>query len=512
MRLFWLSFVWLVLWAIGAVVATGSNYDGKCKVCAEPPGAMKCESGQNEIEGLVELLSTEGEEYTLPVTQPPSTSDAGSTSTPTAEGEQPQVVAIKLSEIALLVCQNTYEVIPSSIGRLSRLRSMTFESINVSLSIPTEVGRLEKLTSMVFESATKVSRLPTQLGLLSNLDLLRFQRTMLTGTLPTQLGKLVNLTALDLSYNDLSPSPFPKALASMTALTQLDLSGASIYGNVAPDLSQLTNLEFLVLRDNLLNTTLTSGFWSSFSKLSFLDIANNALVGNLNQFTTLNAKLLKVLDIEQNQVTGSIPEEFGSFVDITGLSLSSNLLTGNLPVVLGNLRNLRECTASSNSIGGPIPDSLGRLVNLNNLRLDNNLLTGTIPASLSNLNQLTSVYLLGSGNDLDGPVPENLWNEPGRVDSDLTEPSLPSPFPVVINQTIIPTPGQTELVDVTNMSDESVSLAVLVSFIVLGVCVVLTCCGACYFRPKSTTTEERVPIKRSPQPSMSQSPAQIQLA
>lgn len=236
-----------------------------------------------------------------------------------------------------------------------------------------------------------------------------------------------------------------------------------------------------------------------------LDLAKNDFGGELEQFAGLNSALLKVLDLEENQVGGSIPDSFSTFLEITGLSLSGNRLTGTLPEFLGSLVKLRECTAASNQIHGPIPNSLGRLVNLNKLRLDDNQLTGTIPASLSNLNQLTAVYLLGRGNDLDGPVPEELRNDPGRIESDLTMSELPSPAPVTANVTVNPTPGPTMLIDVERTLEGPISLAVWISFIVLGVCVVFSCCSACHLRPRSTTTEERVPIKRSPQPNMSNS-------
>ena len=320
--------------------------------------------------------------------------------------------------------------------------------------------------------------------------------------------------------------------ASLTLLKQLDLSRAEIFGDLKSGLGMLTELEFLVLRDNFVNCSLDATFWKKyvscctcitrvlfidsvalvrFTKLSFLDISNNKLAGRLDQFSTLSQALLKVLDVEQNQVTGTIPTEFGAFRDITGLSLKRNLLTGTLPASLGNLVNLREFTASDNQIKGSIPESLGNLVNLNRLRLDNNLLTGTIPSSLSNLNQLTTVFLLGTGNDLDGPVPEELRNDPGRIESDLTMTALPSPAPVSTNSTQVPTAGQTVLQDVDSMTEGPLPLSVFIALIVLGFCVILSCSCACYFRPKSTTTEERVPIKHSPQPSMSHSPAQIQL-
>lgn len=187
-----------------------SHSNTKCKVCAEPAEARECVSGQHEIEGVTQLLLTDGDEYTVSVVPAPTASFVGS-GAPTVE---PEKITVKLSEIALLFCQNNYEVIPTEIGRLSRLRSMTFDTINVTLTIPTQIGLLQELTSMVFDSNTQVLRLPTQIGLLKNLDRLRLRRSGLTGTIPSQIGRLVNMTALDLSSNSFAPVLFPDALVS----------------------------------------------------------------------------------------------------------------------------------------------------------------------------------------------------------------------------------------------------------------------------------------------------------
>ena len=51
-------------------------------------------------------------------------------------------------------------------------------------------------------------------------------------------------------------------------------------------------------------------------------------------------KNLTELDLNNNQLTGSIPSELGDLENLTGLYLGGNQLMGAIPTELGNLVNL----------------------------------------------------------------------------------------------------------------------------------------------------------------------------
>ena len=72
------------------------------------------------------------------------------------------------------------------------------------------------------------------------------------------------------------------------------------------------------------------------------------------------------------------------------LSLDDNQLTGEIPEELGNLSNLGDLYLSTNQLTGEIPEELGDLSNLQVLRLSGNSLTGCIPVGLTEV----------TGNDL----------------------------------------------------------------------------------------------------------------
>ncbi|MEM7572750.1 MAG: PKD domain-containing protein [Bacteroidota bacterium] len=69
-------------------------------------------------------------------------------------------------------------------------------------------------------------------------------------------------------------------------------------------------------------------------------------------------------------------------------------------VVIGNDDRLQGINLSGNNLAGPIPEELGQLSNLTALDLSGNSLTGSIPPSFSNLTNLNQFDL--SNNDLSG--------------------------------------------------------------------------------------------------------------
>ena len=114
------------------------------------------------------------------------------------------------------------------------------------------------------------------------------------------------------------------------------------------------------------------------------------------------------LNLAGNRLTGPIPAELGSLVNLYGLNLSSNHLTGPIPAELGRLVNLYRLNLSNNDLTGPIPPELGNLARLGALYLFGNQLTGSVPPVLGSLVDLYHLYLLG--NQLSGSIPPELGN------------------------------------------------------------------------------------------------------
>jgi Leucine-rich repeat (LRR) protein len=115
------------------------------------------------------------------------------------------------------------------------------------------------------------------------------------------------------------------------------------------------------------------------------------------------------IDLEFNQLSGSIPPGLGSLTNLAELWLTSNQLTGSIPPELDKLKNLTDLWLDGNQLTGSIPAELGNLSNLQNLELDYNQLTGIIPSELGKLTNLEDLWL--SDNPLtSGSIPSWLGN------------------------------------------------------------------------------------------------------
>ena len=64
------------------------------------------------------------------------------------------------------------------------------------------------------------------------------------------------------------------------------------------------------------------------------------------------------VELDDEELAGTIPGELGSLTELTHLDLSDNSLTGDIPAELGQLHNLEEVRLSGNSLTGCIPPAL----------------------------------------------------------------------------------------------------------------------------------------------------------
>ena len=293
--------------------------------------------------------------------------------------------------------------IPSELGNLSNLTSLTLISNDLTGSIPSELGNLSNLTTLWIGYNELSGSIPSELGNLTNLRWLGLDHNDLTGSIPSELGNLTNLTSLSLVYNDLTGS-IPSELGNLTNLTSLTLHNNRLTGSIPSELGNLTNLTSLTLHNNRLTGSIPSEL-GNLTNLTGFYLSHNDLTGSIPSELG-NLTNLRWLVLNNNGLTGSIPSELGNLSNLMSLYLNNNDLTGSIPSELGNLTNLRWLGLDNNDLTGSIPSELGNLSNLTQLVLNNNDLTGSIPSELGNLSNLNYLHL--DGNDLSGCVPEAL--------------------------------------------------------------------------------------------------------
>jgi hypothetical protein len=117
-----------------------------------------------------------------------------------------------LSELTTLdLTSNQFTgILPTSFGRLTKMKNLLLAENRISGPIPSDLGRMFLLENIHLEG-NQLSILPSELGNLIFLRSMSIARNVMQGPLPEQLGNLVNILNLDLSENELSgviPSAF----------------------------------------------------------------------------------------------------------------------------------------------------------------------------------------------------------------------------------------------------------------------------------------------------------------
>ncbi|KAL7540992.1 hypothetical protein ACHAXR_010546 [Thalassiosira sp. AJA248-18] len=204
--------------------------------------------------------------------------------------------------------------------------------------------------------------------------------------------------------------PLPSFLGDLPYLTFLNLEGVGLTSTIPEELfSSWPQLESLYLNDNDISGSLPQ----SIKHLSSIEVlwlgANNlsgSIIPEIGQLSTL-----KDLSLESNfreDAPGkrgfitTIPPEIGDLANLEILSLANNALSGQVPMQLGDLISLRRLQLSGNFFESQLPPELGRLEMLEELDISFNWLSSTIPPEYGNMISLTSLSLQSNYNDSNG--------------------------------------------------------------------------------------------------------------
>mmetsp|Transcript_33403 Transcript_33403/g.34035 ORF Transcript_33403/g.34035 Transcript_33403/m.34035 type:complete len:383 (+) Transcript_33403:262-1410(+) len=112
------------------------------------------------------------------------------------------------------------------------------------------------------------------------------------------------------------------------------------------------------------------------------------------------------IDFDHCKLSGPIPKEIGTLLNLTYLNLSFNNFSGGIPEEIGNLTNLTFLNLNRNPLGGCIPNTIGKMLKLEHLWLANCKLTGAIPYDIGHLIELHDLVLCE--NKLTGKIPNEI--------------------------------------------------------------------------------------------------------
>ena len=332
--------------------------------------------------------------------------------------------------------------IPSELGSLANLQSLSLGENRLTGGIPTELGSLANLQSLSLSESLLTGEIPKELGSLANLQVLYLWENQLTGEIPKELGSLPNLHTLDLASNQLT-GEIPKELGNLPSLQQrLDLSANRLTGTIPKELGNLSNLQQLYLSNNQLTGEIPKEL-GNLSNLRWLGLSGNRLTGCVpealrdvpnNDFARLGLPFCSEHPCVSGGAVADATNE-GLVSDCGTLLAAQDTLAGTAAlnwsadtpiadwtgVAIGEASGrVTEILLGGMGLNGNIPKQLGSLTTLQSLDLSDNRLTGSIAAELLDLANLQELYL--GGNRLTGCVPDGLRDVPNN---DIARLGLP---------------------------------------------------------------------------------------
>lgn len=277
------------------------------------------------------------------------------------------------------------------------ITDIVFQTTELKGQVPSELAHLPKLEKLLLD----VNMITGVIPVIPSLTHLSLGINMLDGSLPSSFDIMTNLQVLVLSENMLEGS-LPENMSELTKLQVLGLRGNQLTGDITPIYSML-ELQELYLGFNSFSAALDNTSFFRLSNLKVLDANNNKITGPLPDILWTLTKLevvdlhfnaldggirvvdiphpLLYLDVSENFLVGGLPSSIDKFIQLTHLDVTSNRFDDLLPTTMGALSNLKTLLLGDNTMFGPqpIPDWLQHMTNLKHLSLQSTGRTGTIP-------------------------------------------------------------------------------------------------------------------------------------
>ncbi|KAM0908803.1 hypothetical protein ACQ4PT_015221 [Festuca glaucescens] len=300
--------------------------------------------------------------------------------------------------------------LPADIGTGlgKNLTSLILSGNDFNGTIPNSLSRLTNLQSLALDRNSLAGTVPEELGELTSLQTLWLgYNRFAAGELPASFKNLTKLKSFGVANCSLT-GDIPSYVAEMPDLELLDLSVNAFTGSIPPGIWNLTKLQTLTLYANkLTGDVVVDGAFGAVN-LATIDLTTNRLTGPIPEAFG-HLPNLATLNLYYNNFSGEIPASIGRLPSLVTLMLFSNRLNGTLPPDLGknSSSGLLYIEVDDNDITGAIPEGLCANGKFQSFNAKNNGLTGSIPAGLAGCATLTNLQL--DNNQLSGEVPEALW-------------------------------------------------------------------------------------------------------
>ncbi|EXC07674.1 LRR receptor-like serine/threonine-protein kinase GSO1 [Morus notabilis] len=278
--------------------------------------------------------------------------------------------------------------IPLSIGKLTNLYTLVISNNQLTGEIPSFWDNMPFLYIVDMSNNSLSGTIPRSMGSLQFIEFFILSKNNLSGELPS-LKNCTNMVSLDLGENKLSSNLLTWMGESTASLMILRLRSNFFTGGIPPQLCGLSNLHLLDLSHNNLSGHIPhcignlSGLKSRLTEADTAQYQGRLEIVAKGRVLRYDSTLYLVnsFDLSDNNLSGEIPTELTSLIQLGTLNLSMNHLTGTIPPKIGNLERLETLDLSMNKLSGPIPQNMSSLTFLNYLNLSYNDLSGKIPTT-----------------------------------------------------------------------------------------------------------------------------------
>ncbi|OIS99776.1 PREDICTED: leucine-rich repeat receptor-like protein kinase TDR [Nicotiana attenuata] len=326
-------------------------------------------------------------------------------------------------ETLLLFKNHLFGIIPLSFANLKLLKSLDLSDNYLTGTIPEGFSGFKELTLLNLMNNNLTGEIPQGIGELPNLQMLALWNNSFTGILPQKLGSNAKLQKLDVSSNQLS-GPIPPNLCLSNSLVKLILFSNQFIGELPSSLANCTALTRFRIQNNKLNGSIPLGF-GFLPNLTFLDMSKNNFSGPIPKDFG-NAGKLEYLNISENSFNSELPDSIWSSTSLQIFSASYSGLIGKIPNFKG-CRSLYKVELEGNNLTGSIPWDIEHCEKLICLNFRRNSLTGIIPWEISAIPSITEVDL--SHNFLTGTIPSNFANSSTLENFNVSYNQLTGPVP-----------------------------------------------------------------------------------
>ncbi|CAH9090744.1 unnamed protein product [Cuscuta epithymum] len=325
----------------------------------------------------------------------------------------------------LIVYNNSFTgPIPWEFGNLTALTELDLSDNFISGVLPSSLSSLHnlRLLSLMYNNLT--GEIPEGFGELPELEILSLWSNSLSGSLPQRLGSNAKLQRLDVSTNSLSgPIPphlcqgnrlgklilfnnnfageLPASLANCSSLYRIRIQNNNLNGSIPPGLGLLRNLTLMDISQNRFTGPIPPEFGNTAGNLVSLNMSHNSFRGELPD-NIWESPSLQIFSASFNNLSGKIPD-FTGCKSLSNIELQGNNLSGSIPWNIEHCEKLIMLNLHGNSLSGIIPWEISALPSISDVDLSYNFLSGTIPSDFGNCTTLESFNV--SYNRLVGPIP-----------------------------------------------------------------------------------------------------------